>query len=167
VLTSPATGYWELRRGEIRVKLGEVAASFGKGIFAGVAGTVAMTVSSTVEMKLRGRAASKAPARAAAEVLGVEPVDEQSEARFSNIVHWGYGTAWGGARGLLVAAGLSEPAATAAHFGVVWGSEQVMLPALGVAPPFTKWGAKEVAIDMLHHLVYAGATGVAYSLLDR
>jgi hypothetical protein len=73
---------------------------------------------------------------------------------------------WGGVRGLLAAAGLSGPAATAAHFGAVWGSEQVMLPALGVTPPLTEWGMKEVAIDALHHLVYAGATGVAYSLLD-
>ncbi len=151
----------------MRVRLGDFAAAFGKGVFAGVVGTAAMTVSSTLEMKLRGRAASSTPARAAAKVLGVEPVDEESEARFSNIVHWGYGTAWGGARGLLSAAGLSGPAATAAHLGAVWGSEQVMLPALGVTPPLTEWGAKEVAIDALHHLVYAGATGVAYSLLDR
>jgi hypothetical protein len=85
----------------------------------------------------------------------------------ANLVHWGYGTAWGGVRGLLAAAGLSGPAATAAHVGAVWGSEQVMLPALGVTPPLTEWGAKEVAIDALHHLVYAGATGVAYTLLDR
>jgi hypothetical protein len=42
-----------------------------------------------------------------------------------------------------------------------------MLPALGVTPPLTEWGVKEVAIDALHHLVYARATGVAYSLLDR
>ncbi len=149
------------------MRLGDFASAFGKGVFAGVAGTAAMTVSSTLEMKLRGRAASSTPARAAAKVLGVEPVDEESEARFSNIVHWGYGTAWGGVRGLLSAAGLSEPAATVAHLGVVWGSEQVMLPALGVTPPLTEWGAKEVAIDALHHLVYAGATGAAYSLLDR
>jgi hypothetical protein len=149
------------------VKLGEVAADFGKGIFAGLAGTAAMTISSTTEMKLRGRPASSAPAQAAAKVLGVEPVNEQGEVRFSNLVHWGYGTAWGGARGLLAATGLSGPAATAAHLGAVWGSEQVMLPTLGVAPPLTKWGAKEVAIDALHHLVYAGATGIAYSLLDR
>ena len=150
----------------MRVKLGEVAAAFGKGVFAGVAGTAAMTISSTVEMKLRDRAASSAPAQAAAKVLGVEPVDEGSEARFSNLVHWGYGATWGGARGLLAAAGFSGPAATTAHLGAVWGSEQVMLPALGVAPPITEWGAKEVAIDALHHLVYAGATGIAYSLLD-
>jgi hypothetical protein len=149
------------------VKLADVATAFGKGVFAGVVGTAAMTVSSTLEMKLRGRPASSAPAQAAARVLGVEPVDEESEARFSNIVHWGYGIAWGGARGLLAATGLSGPAATAAHLGAVWGSEQVMLPTLGVAPPLTEWGAKEVAIDALHHLVYAGATGVAYSLLDR
>lgn len=149
------------------MRLGDLAAAFGKGVFAGVAGTAAMTVSSTLEMKLRGRAASSTPARAAAKVLGVEPVDEESEARFSNIVHWGYGSAWGGARGLLSAVGLSGPAATAAHLGVVWGSEQVMLPTLGVTPPLTEWGAEEVAIDALHHMVYAGATGVAYSLLDR
>jgi hypothetical protein len=75
---------------------------------------------------------------------------------------------WGGARGLLGAAGLSGPVATAAHLGAVWGSEQVMLPALGVTPPLTEWAVKEVAIDALHHLVvYAGATGIAYSLLER
>jgi hypothetical protein len=42
-----------------------------------------------------------------------------------------------------------------------------MLPSLGVAPPFWRWGAKEVAIDALHHAVYAVATDVAYELLDR
>ena len=39
-----------------------------------------------------------------------------------------------------------------------------MLPALGVAPPFWTWGAREVGIDAFHHHVYAGA---AYALLDR
>ncbi len=149
------------------MKLGDIAAAFGKGVFAGVAGTAAMTASSTLEMKLRGRDASSAPAQAAAKVLGVEPVDEEAEARFSNLVHWGYGTAWGGARGLLAAAGLSGTKATMAHFGMVWATEQVMLPALEVAPPLTKWGVKEIAVDAMHHLVYAAATGAAYSLLDR
>jgi hypothetical protein len=113
------------------MNLGNVAAAFGKGIFAGVAGTAAMTLSSTIEMKLRGRPASSTPAQAAAKVLSVEPVDEEAQGRFSNLVHWGYGTAWGGARGLLAAAGLSGPAATAAHLGAVWGNEQVMLPTPG------------------------------------
>ncbi len=148
-------------------RLGDVAAAVGKGLFAGAAGTAAMTVSSTLEMKLRGRPGSSSPARAAEKVLGVQPVDAKAEARFANLVHWGYGTAWGAARGLIAAAGLSGPAATAAHLAAVWGSEQVMLPALDVAPPLTEWGAQEVAIDAFHHLVYAAATGAAYSLLDR
>ncbi len=149
------------------MNLGEVAAAFGKGLFAGVAGTAAMTVSSTLEAKLRGRGASTAPAQAAAKVLGVEPVDEETMARFSNLVHWGYGTGWGGVRGLLAAAGLSGPAATAAHLGLLWGSEQVMLPILEVAPPLPKMRLKEAGVDALHHFVYAAATGITYSLLDR
>lgn len=149
------------------MKLGDVAAAVGKGLFAGVAGTAAMTASSTLEAKLRGRGASTAPGQAASKVLGVEPVDEASEARFSNLVHWGYGIGWGGARGLLAAAGLSGPVATAAHFGALWGSEQVALPALDVAPPLTEMGAEEIAIDAFHHLVYATATGLAYSFVDR
>ena len=149
------------------MKLGDVAAAVGKGLFAGVAGTVAMTASSTIEMKLRGRPASSAPATAAAKVLGVEPKGQSEEARFAIIVHWGYGTSWGAVRGLIGAAGLRGLRANAAHLGAVWGTEQAMLPALGVAPPFWEWGAKEVAIDAFHHLVYAGATGAAYALLDR
>ncbi len=149
------------------MKLGDVAADVGKGLFAGAIGTAAMTVSSTLEMKVRGRQGSSAPATAAAKILGVEPKGEEGEARFSNIVHWGYGTAWGAARGLIGAAGLEGPGAAAAHFGAVWGSEQLMLPALGVAQPLWRWGAKEVAIDAFHHLVYAGATSVAYTALDR
>jgi hypothetical protein len=149
------------------MKLGDVAADVGKGLFAGLLGTVAMTISSTAEMKIRGRPASNAPAVAAGKVLGVEPKDEEGEARFSTLVHWGYGTGWGVVRGLVGTAGLEGPAAAAAHFGAVWGAEQVMLPALNVAPPFWTWGAKEVGIDAFHHLVYATATSVAYSVLDR
>ncbi len=149
------------------VNLGDVAADFGKGIFAGLAGTVAMTVSSTLEMKLSGRAASDTPAQAAETVLDVEPKDEESEARFSNLVHWGYGTGWGSVRGLLASAGLSGPAATVAHLALVWGSEQVVLPALNVSAPVFKYGGKATATDLLHHTVYATATGLAYAYLER
>src|SRR5215217_1944755 len=129
------------------MKLGDVAADVGKGLFAGAIGTAAMTVSSTLEMKIRGRPASSAPADAAAKVLEVEPKGQKEEARFSNLVHWGYGTSWGAARGLIGAASLWGMRAGIAHFGAVWGAEQVMLPALGVAPPFWQWGATEAAID--------------------
>ena len=99
--------------------IGDIAANFGKGLFAGLAGTAAMTVSSTLEMKLSGRGASQTPAQAAEKVLDVEPEDEEAEARFFNLVHWGYGTTWGATRGLLASAGLSGPVATAAHLRLV------------------------------------------------
>jgi hypothetical protein len=137
-----------------------------KGLLAGLAGTAAMTVSSTLEAKLRGRAFSTAPAEAAAKVLGIKEFrSDAAKSRFSNLVHWGYGTGWGAVRGLLRGAGLSPAAATASHGAAVWGSEQVMLPALGVAPPITMWGKEEAAIDAFHHAVYIGASAVAYELI--
>src|SRR4051794_24800458 len=144
------------------------AASIGRGLVAGAIGTAAMTVSSTLEQKARGREASTAPADAAMKVLGIEGFcDDGAKSRFSNLVHWGYGTGWGVPRTLLDRAGLGTAAATAAHGGALWGSEQVMLPALGVAPPLWEWGAAEVAIDAGHHVVYAVATSVAYEALRR
>jgi len=87
--------------------LGDVAADFGKGLFAGVAGTAAMTVSSTLEARLRGRAPSTAPARATAKALGIAGFDSDlAQARFNDLAHWGYGTGWGVVRGLFAFAGL-------------------------------------------------------------
>ncbi|MBW3595632.1 MAG: hypothetical protein KY391_08650 [Actinobacteria bacterium] len=146
--------------------IGELAGSIGRGLFAGALGTVAMTLSSTIEMKLRDREGSSAPAKAAGKVLGVEPTGADAKERFSNLVHFGYGTGWGAARGVIGYAGLRGPIAAAAHLGVVWGTELVMLPALDVSPPVTEWGSKEVGIDWFHHAVYAAATSVAYEWLE-
>ena len=147
--------------------LGDTAAAVGKGLFAGAAGTAAMTVSSSLEAKLRDRGASSAPADAAGKVLGIQPRDEAGEQRFSNVVHWSYGTSWGAVRGLLHAAGLDGAKAAVAHFTAIWGSAQVMLPALAVAPPPWESEPKEVAIDAFHHAVYAATTGVAFAALER
>jgi len=143
------------------------AEAVGRGLLAGLAGTGAMTVSSTIEMKLRSRKGSTAPADATAKVLGIDGFsDDASKARFGTLVHWGYGTGWGVVRATLSLAGLPPAKATAAHFAAIWGNEAAMLPALDVAPPFWTWGAKEVAIDVWHHVVYAVATGVAYDALS-
>jgi hypothetical protein len=144
----------------------KVAGNIGKGLVAGFAGTAAMTVSSTLEAKLRGRAASTAPARATAKVLGIAAFEDAvAQSRFNDLSHWGYGTGWGVVRGLLDAAGLPPGKATAAHGAAVWGSAQVTLPALDIAPPSVFWPRQEIAIDAFHHAVYALATGIAYELL--
>jgi hypothetical protein len=145
---------------------GTIAADIGTGLVAGLAGTAAMTVSSTLEARLRGRAPSSAPARATAKVLGITAFEtDVDRARFNDLSHWGYGTAWGVVRGLLASAGLRGRAATAAHGAAIYGAAQVTLPALDIAPPAVFWGAEEVAIDALHHAVYATATGMTYELL--
>ena len=139
-----------------------------RGLLAGLAGTAAMTVSSTVEAKLRGRPFSTAPADAAAKVLGIkEFADESAHSRFSNLVHWGYGPGWGLPRALRGLNGRSAARSTALHLAALWGSEQVMLPALSVAPPITFWGREEIAIDGFHHAVYALSTAAAYEALKR
>ena len=142
----------------------DLAAAAGVGAMAGLAGTAAMTASSSIEAKLRHRAPSDAPAQAAGALLGVQPRDEKAKQRFSTVLHWGYGTGWGAARGLLDVAGLSGPTAAAAHLGAVWGAEQIVLPATGVAGPAWTWGAKEAAVDVFHHAVYAAVTSTAYEI---
>jgi hypothetical protein len=145
-----------------------VAEDVGKGLVAGFIGTAAMTVSSTVEMKLRRREASSAPARATAKLLGIKEFDSAlAQARFNDLSHWGYGTSWGVLRGLLAATGMPARTATALHGAAIYGSAQVTLPALEVAPPVVFWPKEEIAIDAFHHLVYATATGIAYEALER
>ena len=144
-----------------------LASSIGKGLVAGLAGTAAMTASSTLEARLRHRTPSSAPARATAKVLGIASFENEiAEARFNDLSHWGYGTGWGVVRGLLSAAGLPPRVATLAHGAAVWGSAQVALPALDIAPPAIFWAPREIAIDAFHHTVYAVATGIAYELLS-
>jgi hypothetical protein len=150
------------------VTLSSAACNAGKGLAAGVVGTAAMTVSSTLEARIRGRSPSTAPADAAAKVLGIAQfTDDRARGRFSTVVHWSYGTGWGMVRGLLHEAGLAPRAATALHLAAVWGSEQVMLPALGVAPPVTEWQPEEIAIDAWHHVVYALGTALGFALVER
>jgi hypothetical protein len=144
-----------------------LADAIGRGLLAGFAGTAAMTISSTLEAKLRGRTPSSAPARATAKALGIKEFEDSvAQARFNDLSHWGYGTGWGVARGLLGATALSPRAATAAHGLAVWGTAQVTLPALEVAPPAVFWPKREIAIDAFHHAVYATATGIAHQVLD-
>jgi hypothetical protein len=68
-------------------------------------------------------------------------------------------------RGLLGATRMSPRAATIAHGAALYGTEQVTLPALEVAPPAVFWGVREVAIDAFHHAVYTTAAGLAYRLV--
>lgn len=146
--------------------LSEVAAAVGKGLFAGLAGTASITLAQAIEMKLTGRLPSDVASKVAGKILGVQPRNAEGRKRFSTVVHWGYGTAWGAARGLLGFGGVREPTARTLHFLAVWSTAAVMLPALNQAPPVTEWDLEQIATDALHHAIYAAATGAAWTYLD-
>lgn len=142
-----------------------LTSTLGSSIVAGVAGTAAMTAASTLESRAGSRGPSTAPAAAAGEVVGVQARDLQGIRRFNALAHWGYGTLWGLFRGTLDTAGLRGPVASLLHFAAVIGTEQAILPALGLSAPTPRYGAKATMIDSLHHAVYATTSGLTYERL--
>lgn len=151
---------------KIEKTVGSFAAALGRGIIAGIAGTAAITISQMIEMKITGRKPSTAPADAASKVLDVKPATKEDKQQFSQMVHWSYGTTWGVARALIAEAGLKGLPASILHFIAIWGTAMIIEPKLGVAPPVTEWKPKSIAVDALHHAVYAAVTGVVYDTID-
>ena len=171
--------------------LSKAGGALGKGLIAGFAGTVAITLSQMIEMQITKREMSNAPVTVGGKTLGVEPrgkaeqekekgqseEDEASEevqqkveaneGKFAQIMHFSYGTGWGVFRGALDLAGLRGPLADLAHFGAIWGTAQVMLPAAAGSPPITEWSPKRIAIDVMHHAVYACAVGLTYDAMRK
>ncbi len=145
---------------------GELASALGKGLLAGLAGTAAISLSQMIEMKITKREPSEAPIKVASQVTGAAPADESQKEKLSNEIHYAYGTSWGLVRGLLGLAGLKGAPATLVHFGAIWAAELIMLPKYDAAPPATEQKPKDLAIDALHHAVYAIAAGLAYDAID-
>ena len=145
--------------------LGELGSAIGKGLIAGFAGTIAITVSQLIEMRITKRKSSNAPAKAVKKTLHIEASPGNKE-EFSNEVHWVYGTSWGVMRGLLSMAGITGFAATTLHMASVWGTAVTIQPKLDIAPPLSEWEPKDIAIDILHHAVYAIFAGLVYDAID-
>jgi hypothetical protein len=135
-------------------------------VLAGLAGTAAITISQMIEMRITKRQPSEATVKVAQQVTEVKPVGEQAKEKVSQEIHWAYGTSWGIARGLLSLTGLRGVAAAAIHFAGVWSTALIMLPAYKAGPKITEEEPKAIAIDAMHHAVYAIAAGLAYDALD-
>lgn len=150
----------------VRTFTSEAGSALGRGIIAGLAGTLAITVSQMIEMKLTKREQSNTPAEAASKVLEIKPATPEAKEKLTYEIHWMYGTLWGIMKAALSRMGLKGWPSTLLHFGAVYGTALVMLPSLKVAPPVKKWGAKAIAIDALHHVVYATIAGLVYDQID-
>ena len=69
---------------------------------------------------------------------------------------------------MIDALGLRGAPAAALFFSVVWTTELVALPALDIGvPPVSRWSVEEIAIDGLHHVVYAATTSAVCDLLEE
>lgn len=146
--------------------LGELGSAIGKGIIAGLAGTAAITLSQLIEMKITKREPSEAPLKVIKETVDIEPANEEQKEKVSQEIHWAYGTSWGIARGLISLTGLKGLPAAAVHFAAIWGTALVMLPKYDAGPSVNEESPKAIAIDALHHAVYATAAGFAFDALD-
>ena len=144
-----------------------IASEIGKGLMAGAAGTLAITLSQMIEMKITKRKPSTAPAKAAQKVLNIKPETPEDKNKFSQEVHWVYGTSWGIPRGILGLLGLKGLSATTIHFATIYASALIVPSSLEVAPPLKEWSVKEFAVDALHHAVYAIAAGLVYDALNE
>jgi hypothetical protein len=86
----------------------------------------------------------------------------------TNVVHWGYGIAWGAAYGI-VAGSTRRPRATGGLiFGpVVWSTAYLVLPPTGIYQSMRQYDAKTLWKDASAHLAYGVGTAAIFRLLAR
>lgn len=120
------------------------------------------------EKEQRDEGETETVARRAAEFAQHAPLDEHQKQLGGQLVHYGFGAAWGGLYGLAreSAPFMANPIGMAA-FGVgVWAvSDNAILPLLKLAGPPTHYPAKSHAFAIAAHLVYGAAVGLTYALL--
>jgi hypothetical protein len=139
-----------------------------RGMVAGVAGTIAMTVSERLEMAVSGRESSTVPGQVGAHLLPrQDPSSTTDIERLNAPVHWAHGIGMGALRGALDHAGVRGLQASAVHFALLWGGDAALYRALGIADMPWRWGADELATDVLHKGVYAAVTGAVYDALTE
>lgn len=158
-----------------------------RGLMAGVLGTALMTGWQSLSARLQssddqsGEAAdappadpweaASAPAKLAKRVgEGVfhQEVPASMIPLLTNAMHWGYGTGWGTAYGIVAASTRRSRLRDGVLVGsVVWIMSYVQLVPMGLYEPPWKYPPKELAMDLSYHLVYGAGVAGAYALLDR
>lgn len=147
--------------------MGSVGGSIGRGVVAGLAGTVVMTAFQRfVEMPISGREESYQPAELIEKISGARP-GEPSRRRLNYAAHFGVGAAWGAAHGVAARAGASGPRTVAAVFGTLWAADVTSMSLMGLGEPPWRWSVRELAVDVADKLVLAVATGAAFEALSR
>ena len=146
---------------------GRAAGNLGKGLVAGVLGTIAITISQQIEMEKSGRQPSNTPILAAQKVFQINPQNEIAEKKLNNMVHYAYGTSLGLIRGILSILGIKGIIATLMHISIVQALSMIILPKLKIAPPASEWDRKTILNELMHHSVYGIAAGLSFDWMNR
>ncbi|SDY29012.1 hypothetical protein SAMN05661080_02984 [Modestobacter sp. DSM 44400] len=138
------------------------ASVLGRGVLAGLAGTVVMTAfQKLVEMPLTQREESYAPADFAEKLLPVHPTTPAGRQRLNYITHFALGGMWGTAYGIAAANGLRGQKAVNTVFAAVYTGDVLLNTTLGLYQP-SEWTAEDWAIDVVDKYVQAQATGAVF-----
>lgn len=156
--------------------------ALGRGVAAGVIGTVIFTGYQTAKSKLAssGSEESGPPARwkdvpapaqvgkRLAEGVFHRRVTLRQVPVLTQIMHWGYGVGWGAVYGLVHETFRPHPLVHGAGLGVlVTAADYTLLPAMKLYDPPWEYDPKTLAADLGNHLVYGFAVAGAYRALDR
>jgi hypothetical protein len=88
----------------------------------------------------------------------------------NNVMHWGYGVAWGAQFGVLAGTLRRLPRTALPALGLpfgatIWGSSYVTLPLAGLYKPIWEYDADVLAKDLAAHLAYGLGTAAGFALL--
>ncbi len=130
-----------------------------RGLAAGLAGVAAMTAAEKVEQVFTHRPNSYVPAHTLERLLRLPQKPDKDRLWLNWTMHWGQGILLGAVRGLMAERGFRGPVGSFLFTNLRLLNDQTLENATGVgAPPWT-WPVDEQAIDLLHKVIYAYATG--------
>jgi hypothetical protein len=136
------------------------------GAACGIAGAAAMAAAAKLEQLATGRPDSYVPGRTLAHLLRLPQPDRDRWAR-NMAMHYLAGATAGALRGIMSAANLRGPFASAMHTNLRLAFDQTLENATGAgAPPWT-WPRDELLIDVTHKAVYSFVTGALADALLR
>lgn len=158
-----------------------------RGLMAGAAGTAAMDLFRYAQYRSGGasqpllawelsgvRRWDEAPAPAQVgkrvyEALYETELPDEAANRVNNLVHWGYGLAWGAAFGVLGGSARRVRLRWGPVLGtVVWLLDYVTLPPTGLYQPIWEYDRSTLAKDWAVHVAYGvGATAMSRLLTPR
>jgi hypothetical protein len=160
--------------------VGEAAGELGRGLLAGMLGTLSITVASAIDQLAtevaHARREKRAPdldlgkaivspwsfsAGVVSKVFGITPKDAEHERRLSIMAHWGYGSMWGLSLAAVRALGVRGVPAIGAVLAGQLGTEMFVMPALGLFSSPTQWGRRALVSSVYQHAIYAVAAVAA------